>query len=108
MQFRQYGRWDFKNSTPGVVPGTEAYTVLQDFGNFAFGSVMIGLGLSYYLTQNAASKNQMSICTGGGSCGTGTLLVQYAFGDQASDAKEIRKGFDYESAVEQGLCTNSP
>ena len=57
---------------------------------------------SYTFTQNAAGVAQIAICITGGSCATGIPGLQYPFGDQVSDAAEIKKGFDYEAAKRAG------
>jgi RHS repeat-associated protein len=94
-QFAPGGAWDYKSQTQY---GSSA----QNFGNFNFGAVMASLGASYYQTQNAAGVAQIGICLFGGACGTGVPGVVFPFGDQVSDAAQIKQGWNYESNVMAG------
>ena len=53
QQFSAGGAWDYK-AQQDLWAANAGTTNLQNFGNFNFGAVMQSLGLSYYLTQNAA------------------------------------------------------
>jgi RHS repeat-associated protein len=77
------------------------------FGNVNCGAVLASFGFSYYFTQNAAGVAQIGICLVKASCGEGVPLAQYPFGDQVADAADIKRGYDYEVAKENG-CGVTP
>jgi RHS repeat-associated protein len=98
-QFSPKGGWDYKNKEKRGTPG---YSQAMEFGNFDFGAVLAGLGFSLTFTQSAAGIAQIVICISGGSCGTGVPFVQYPYGDQAGDQRQIMAGYNYEQAVLAG------
>lgn len=98
-QFAPGGAWDYKKNYP---KGTGDQENARAFGNFDFGAVLESFGFSYFFTQNAAGIAQIGICLSGGACGTGIPGVQYPYGDQISDAADVKKGFNYEAAKQAG------
>jgi RHS repeat-associated protein len=77
------------------------------FGNINFGAVMASFGFTYNFAQSAAGIAQIAICAFKGSCGEGMPFLSYPFGDQVEDAADIKLGYDYESAKENG-CGVTP
>jgi RHS repeat-associated protein len=98
-KFLPGGDWDYKHN---YQPGSTDYKNAMTFGNFAFGSVMEGLGLTYIEGQNAAGGAQILICLAGGSCGQGFPVVEFPFGDQAEDAAEVERGYAYQRKYQAG------
>ncbi len=98
QQFSAGGAWDYK-AQQDLWAANAGTTNLQNFGNFNFGAVMQSLGLSYYLTQNAAGIYQMF---GIGQYTQGIPLIQWPFGDTTTDANVIKQGYNYEVMVEKG------
>ena len=93
------GAWNYKDQ---YQLGTTERQEGQDFGNFNFGAVSASSGFSYSFTQNAAGVAQIGICLiPKGACGTGIPVIQYPFGDQISDAVEIKR-MQYENTVTAG------
>jgi RHS repeat-associated protein len=98
-RFRPGGAWDYKAK---YQPGTAERSAAQAFGNFNFGAVLQSFNFSYTFTQSAAGVAQIGICLGGGSCGSGIPFRTYPFGDQATDAVDVQKGYDFEAAKRAG------
>jgi RHS repeat-associated protein len=102
-QFSNNGPWDYKVNQGLASQNPGGHQSVINFGNFDFGAVMEGLGLSYYETQNAAGTYQFYISTfHGGAPGQGTPIFQYPFGDQVADAQVVQTGFNYEMALQAG------
>jgi len=99
QNFNRQGNWDYKSK---YQPGTPERNQAMAFGNFDFGAVLAGLGFSLNFTQSAAGLAQIYFCYKGGSCGTGIPFIQYPYGDQAVDQKQIVAGYSYEQAVLAG------
>jgi hypothetical protein len=98
-KFAPGGDWDYKKNYPS---GTQDQSSARIFGNFDFGAVLQSFDFSYTFTQSAAGVAQIAICVTGGACGTGIPGLAYPFGDQVTDAVDIKKGFDYEAAERTG------
>ena len=95
--------WNYKNDPTVVSQNPGNYQSVVDFGNFNFGAVMEGLGLTMYEAQNAAGIYQEYIALKGtGAPGQGIPLFQFPYGDQAQDQQVIQRGFKYETFIQAG------
>ena len=97
-QFSNKGPWDYKRNKGVTSQNPGSYQQVVDFGNFNFGAVMEGLGLSYYEAQNAAGLYQVYL----GTSNEGIPLFKWPYGDSQHDATVIQNGYNYEKAVQSG------
>jgi hypothetical protein len=95
-EFHNKGPWDYKRDKSVVSQNPGNYQQVVNFGNFDFGAVLAGLGLSYYQTQNVAGAYQLYL----GTANQGVLVFQWPYGDSAADATLIQQGFNYGKAVQ--------
>jgi hypothetical protein len=98
-KFAPGGDWDYKKN---YADGTADHELAKWFGNFNFGAVLESLDFSYKFTRSAVGLAQNAICAGGGYCGEGTPFIRYPYGDSIDDARDIKRGYDYEEAKRHG------
>jgi hypothetical protein len=102
QQFGNNGSWDYKRKKNVTNQNPNQYQNVLNFGNFNFGAVMAGLGLTYYEAQNAAGIYQVYLAMRGGTPGEGFPLFSFPYGDQVKDANLVQQGFSYEQAIKSG------
>ena len=82
---QNYGMWDYKRQGQGVQ--------YEDFGNFNFGATAAAMGFPYYVAQNGAGIYQQ--LKGAADAGQGDPIMNWPYGDDPTDAKQIQAGYDY-------------
>jgi RHS repeat-associated protein len=82
---RNNGVWDYKRQGQG--------SQYEDFGNFNFGVTANAMGIPYYIAQNGAGIYQQT--RGAAVAGQGTPVINWPYGDDPADAKQIQAGYDY-------------
>ena len=98
-KFSPGGDWDYKKS---YTKGSADQAKARVFGNFDFGAVIESFGFSYNFTQNAAGIAQVGICLFGGACGKGIPFITFPYGDQISDAADVKRGYNYQKKQDSG------
>ena len=103
-KFAPHGDWDYKWNYGA---GTEQRAVAIAYGNFMFGAVTESIGISANGAQFAVGVAQYVACTFGvsGACvgvEGSPITFEYPYFDQPWDAAAIKRGWEYQKAVEKG------